>query len=173
MKKLVLIVACSLTISALAEDTCKNLKACADWATAKTGIKYELGKLEKRGLKIEKDLVLEEGDADLLFNFILQSNELLRLKRENGTYQVINAREMKDFQFPTVKAEEIPATLDYFMVEFSLSNKDRARNARVLLKKFLGKNGRMLEVADAPKLQIVETGIQLNAIRSMLTELNK
>jgi len=173
MKKLVLILVLIASAGVLAEDNCKTLKSCADWATGKTGIKYELGKFEKRGLKIDKEFSLADGDADFLFNYILQNNDLIRLKRENGSYQIINAREMKEFQFPVVKAEEIPSTLDYFSVEFVLASKERVSNARIILKKALGKNGRLLEVTDAPKLQVLETGLQLNAIKLMINELNK
>lgn len=173
MKRLFFISVLMMSASVFAEDNCKTLKACSEWATGKTGVKYDLGKLEKRSLKTEKDFSLNDGDADFLFNYILQSNDLVRIKRENGSYQVINTREMKDFQFPTVKPEEIPASLDYYSVEFSLSSKERVANARIILKKHLGKNGRMLEVSDSPKLQILETGVQLNAIRFVITELNK
>lgn len=173
MKRFVLIFALMLSAGIHAEDNCKNLKACSEWATGRTGVKYELGKFEKRSLKMDKDFSLADGDADFLFNYILQNNDLVRLKRDNGTYQIINAREMKDFQFPTVKAEEIPSTLDFFTAEFTLGSKERVSNARTILKKYLSKNGRLLEVSDAPKLQVLETGLQLNAIKLMINELNK
>lgn len=161
------------TTAIFAEDNCKTLKSCAEWVSGKTGVKYDLGKLEKRSLRLEKDFNMNVGDADFLFNYILQTNDMVRLKRESGQFQVINSREMKDFQFPAVKPEEIPATLDFYTVEFPMTNKERVANARIILKKQIGKHGRMLEVSDAPKLQILETGVQLNAIKVMITELNK
>lgn len=160
-------------MASASEGNCKTLKSCADWATDKTGTKYELGKWDKRSLKQEKDLSLNEGNADFLFNFILQSNDMLRIKRENGNYQIIAIRDMKDFQFPVVKIEEIPAGLDFYTAEFSLSNKEKLTNAKLILKKLLSKNGRMLEIADANKLQIIDNGFQLNSIKMMINELNK
>lgn len=156
-----------------AADSCKNLKSCAEWASGRTGAKYDLGKFEKRSLNLEKDFSFSEGDADFIFNFILQSNDLLRLKRDNGNYQVIAMREMKEFQFPTVKAEEIPASLDYYSTEFALSNKEKVKNAQIIIKKFLSKNGKVLEVADSPKLQVIDMGINLNAVKLIIAELNK
>lgn len=173
MKQFFLVLSLLLSSIAMAADNCKTLKACSDWASGKTGAKYELGKLEKRGLKVEKDFSLNDGDADFLFNYLLQSNDLVRLKRDAGSFQIINVREMKDFQFPSVKVEEIPASLDYFTVEFTLANKERVANARTILKKLLSKNGRLLEVSDAPKIQVVDTGFQLSAIKFMINELNK
>lgn len=173
MRQLFLVLSLLISSVVMAEDNCKTLKACTDWVSGKTGAKYELGKLEKRGLKVEKDFSLNNGDVDFLFNYILQSNDLIRLKRDSGSFQVINLREMKDFQFPSVKAEEVPASLDYFTVEFTLADKERVANARTILKKLLSKNGRVLEVSDAPKIQVVDTGFQLNAIKFMINELNK
>lgn len=173
MKKFCFIVALIFSTVIQAEENCKTLRACAEWATGKTGVKYDLGKLEKRSLRMEKDFNVNEGDADFLFNYILQTNDMVRLKRENAQYQVINSRDMKDFQFPALKPEEIPATLDFYTVDFPMTNKERVTNARIVLKKHIGKHGRMLEVSDSPKLQIVETGVQLNAIKVMINELNK
>lgn len=153
-------------------DSCKTLKSCSDWATNKTGVKYELGKLEKRSLKSEKEFNLGEGDTDFIFNFLLQSNDLVRLKRESG-YQVIAMKELKDFQFPTVPALEIPNSLDFYSTEFTLSNKEKVRNAILIIKKFTSKNGRVLEVADAPRIQVIDTGIHLNAIKLIINELAK
>lgn len=167
------LLAVSSAVMAADEANCKTLKACADWVSGKTGAKYELGKMEKRTLKMDKDFSMNDGDPDFIFNYIIQTNDLIRIKRENGAYQLIASREMKDYQFPVVKSEEIPASLDYFTAEFPLSNKERIANARLMLKKILSKNGRMLEVADAPKLQIIDTGFQLNVIKLMLNELNK
>jgi len=42
-----------------------------------------------------------------------------------------------------------------------------------ILKKFLSKNGRILEVTDAPKLQIVDTAASLLVIRQFAQDLNK
>jgi hypothetical protein len=162
----------SFTISA-AEENCKTVKSCSEWATFKTAKRYDLGKYERRSLKLEKDFSLKEGDADFIFNFILQSNDLVRLKRDNDSYQIIALKDIKDFQFPTVKAEEIPATMDYYTTEFSLGNAEKVKNALIILKKQMSKNTKILEVADAPKLQMVATGIELNAIKLIITELNK
>lgn len=80
---------------------------------------------------------------------------------------------LKDFQFPNVKVEEIPSSLDFYSAEFSLSNKDKVKNALLIIKKFLSKNGRVLEVADSPRIQVIDTGIHLNAIKLIINELNK
>lgn len=173
MKQILLISLFLCSFSIAAEDNCKTLKACADWASSKTGAKYDLGKWEKRSLKQDKDLSLNEGNADFIFNYILQTNDLFKVKRENGVYQIIAIRDMKDFQFPVVKTEEIPASLDFYTADFLLSNKEKVANAKLVLKKLLSKNGRMLEIADANKLQIVDNGFQLNMIKLMINELNK
>ncbi len=173
MKQFTIFLFFLVSFNLFAADSCKNLKVCTEWATSKTGIKYELGKFERRSLKLEKDFSFSEGDPDFIFNFILQSNDLLRLKRDNSGYQVIAMKDIKDFQLPSVKAEEIPASLDFFSTEFALANKEKVKNAQIIVKKFLSKNGKVLEIADAPKLQVIDTGIHLNAIKLIIAELNK
>lgn len=165
-----ILVATSLNL--MAEESCKTLKSCSEWASGKTGSKYDLGKLDRRSLKVEKNFNHNEGDPDFIFNFILQSNELVRIKRESG-FQIIAMKEIKDFQFPSVSALEIPSSLDFYSTEFSLSNKDKVKNALLVIKKFKSLNGRVLEVADSPKIQVIDTGIHLNAIKLIINELNK
>lgn len=143
------------------------------WATLKTGVRYEPNKFEKRNLKLEKDFNFKQGNSDVVFNYILQSNELIRLKRENNLYQIIAMKDLKDFQLPLTKAEEVPGNLDFFSTEFILTDKESVKNALIIIKKLLSKNGKMFEVADGPKIQIIDTGIHLNAIRLIIGELNK
>jgi hypothetical protein len=156
-----------------AEDICKNLKSCTEWVTDKTSAKYELGSLEKRSFNIEKGFTLTEGDPDFVFNFLLISNDLARVRRENGVFQIIQNRELKNFQFSLVKEDEIPNTLDYYSVEFSFSNKNKVKNAMQVFKKYLSKEGRLLEVSSATKILVTDIGVQLQALRSVAKELNK
>jgi hypothetical protein len=156
-----------------AEDICNNLKSCAAWASDKTSAQYELGTLEKRTLKSNKDFLLTEGNPDFLFNFPLLENGFARVKRENGAYQIIQTKELKNFQFSLVKIEEIPSTLDFYSVEFSFSNKSVVKNAMQVFKKYISKEGRLLEVSNANKILATDIGIHLQLLRSIAKELNK
>jgi hypothetical protein len=156
-----------------AEVICKDLKTCAEWAMDKTSTKYDLGTLAKRSMKVEKDFLISEGDPDFIFNFLLISNDFARIKRENGVYQVVTARDLKNFHFTQIKEEEIPNTLDFYSVEFTFSNKLKAKNAMQIFKKYISKEGRLLEVSEAPKILVTDIGIQLQALRSIAHELNK
>lgn len=160
------------SLNLFGDDSCKTLKSCSEWASNKTGVKYDLGKLDRRSLKLEKDFNQNEGDADFIFNYLLQSNDLVRIQRESG-FQVLPMKDLKDFQFPNVKIEAIPSTFDFYSAEFILSNKEKVKNALLIIKKFLSKNGRVLEVADSPRIQVIDTGIHLNAIKLIINEINK
>ena len=180
MKKSTLVlIALSMSLTSscalLASDdfNCKTIGNCAAWATHETSIHYQLDKFEKRTLKIDKDFNVKEGNVDFIFNYLLQSNDLVRLKRENALYQIIAMKDIKEFQFPSVKVEEIPASLDFYSVEFSLGNKEKVKNTQQVVKKYLSKNGRVLEVADSPKLQVIDSGVNLLTIKMLITELNK
>ena len=175
MKKILILILFTISIDLFAasvEDSCKILQACSDWVSNKTGAKYDLQKFDKRSLKLEKDFKLNEGDPDFLFNYILQSNDLVRIKRESG-FQIIAMKDLKDFQFPSINALEIPSNLDFYSVEFAFSNKEKVKNALLIIKKFLSKNGRVLEVANTPRIQVIDTGIHLNAIKLIVNELSK
>lgn len=172
MKHLLIFLLLAMGLNLYAQDSCKLVKDCSEWATNKTGVKYDLGKMDKRSIKFEKDFSLNEGDPDFVFNFLLQSSDLIRIKRESG-YQIMAMRDLKEFQFPSVKADQIPSSLDFFNVEFSFSNKEKVKNAQTIVKKFLSKNGKVLEIADSPKLSVIDTGINLNAIKLIVNELNK
>ncbi len=156
-----------------ADLTCKDLKTCAAWASEQTSVKYDLGTLEKRSLKFDKNFLLLEGDPDFLFNFLLTSNDLARIKRDGGIFQIVQNWELKNYQFPIVKMEEIPNSLDFYTVEFTFSSKNKVKNAMLVFKKYLSKEGRLLEVADSPKILVTEIGIQLQALRSIAIEINK
>ena len=161
------------TASFAAETQCKNMKACAVWAMDKTSVKYDLGTFEKRSLKIEKDFLLSEGDPDFIFTFLLLQNSYSRIKREDGVYQVIQIRELKNYQFPLLKEDAIPNSLDFYSVEFTFSNKNKVKNAMQILKKYISKEGRLLEAADSLKVLVTDSAIQLQALRAIAHELNK
>lgn len=157
-----------------AEDApCKVLKSCAEWANHKTGLVYNLGTLERRTLKMEKDFNINEGNPDLIFSYILGNNDLIRVKRENGTYDIQPIRNLKNFEFPKIKDIELVPNLDFYTMEFALTNKDKVKNAMTILKKFISKNGRLLESTDGTKVTVTESGVQLILIRSIVNELNK
>lgn len=172
MKEFIVFIIFAINFTAFAAESCKTLKACSEWATNRTASQYELGKYEKRSIKFEKDFVLTEGDADFMFNYLLHANDLARIKRENG-FQVIALKDLKDFQFPSIKESEIPATLDFYSTEFSLGNKEKVKNAVALIKKFKSTYGRVLEVAEGPKVVVIDTGIHLNIIKQIIEQLNK
>ncbi len=156
-----------------AEEQCNTLKDCAKWAMDKTSAKYELGNLGKRSIKLNKDFLLSGGDPDFIFSFLLIQNDFYRVKRENGAYQIILARDLKNFQFPQIIESEIPATFDFYSVEFSFANKVIVKNAMQVFKKYISKEGRLLEVANASKIIVTESGIVLQSLRAMAKELNK
>lgn len=164
---LTIFIVSTLNVLASAPD-CKTLKSCATWASDKTGINYQLGNLEKRSLKLEKDFNLEEGNPDLLFSFILNQNEYIRIKRDPRHYDIIPQRELKNFTFPKIKFEQVLANSDYITMEFQFASKAQTKNIITILKKFISKNGNATEIPDENKVIITETGYQMIAIKSLI-----
>ncbi len=174
MRKYLILCLMLASIQLKAEDApCKILNTCAEWANSKTGNVYNLGIFAKRTLRIEKDFNINEGNPDLIFSYILGNNDFIRVKRENGTFDIMPIRNLKNFEFPKVKEIELVPNLDFYTVEFTLSNKEKVKNAMTILKKFISKNGRLLETTDGTKISVTETGVQLILIKSLIAELNK
>ena len=46
-------------------------------------------------MKIEKDFSFKEGNPDCIFNYLLQANYLVRVKRENSMYQIVVKKDIK------------------------------------------------------------------------------
>jgi hypothetical protein len=155
-----------------ADIVCKNLKSCTEWVSSKTGKTYNLGKLEKRSLKVEKDLILTDGDPDTLFNFILSQSEMARVLRDNGSYEIISLRDIRDFTFPIIKAEGLKPSFDIFALEFNFSNKNKVKNAMIIFKKLISKNGRVVEATDGTKVFVTDTANQLLMFKNIADELN-
>jgi hypothetical protein len=76
---------------------------------------------------MEKDFNINEGNPDLIFSYILGNNDLIRVKRENGTYDILPIRNLKNFEFPKIKEIELVPSLDFYTMEFSLSNKEKVK----------------------------------------------
>jgi type II secretory pathway component GspD/PulD (secretin) len=154
-----------------AGDVCKNLKSCAEWAQKSTGVTYILSKNERKSLKIEKDFDLSEGAADIIFSYILFENDLTKLKRENGSYEIVSVRDVKNFTFPILKIEEVTANFDFYAIEFSFDSKIKLKNAAIIARKLISKNARVVESADGTKLFVTDTGGQLHFIKSILSQI--
>ncbi len=155
------------------ETVCKNLKQCVEWVSAKTSMKYKTGDLDRRSLKVEKELQTEGGDADFLFNYVLTQNDLFRVKIASDQYEILPMREFKGIHFQKPAKNDEISLLDFYTVEIEFQNKEKLKNATTILKKYLTKNGKIFEVAGANRLLVSDVGVQLYLIRLMANELNR
>lgn len=169
---LVVFIASNVTYAQVkAGDVCKNLKSCADWAQKSTGATYILSKNERKSLKIDKEFDLSEGGADIIFSYILFENDLTKLKRENGSYEIVAIRDVKNFTFPILKIEEVVPNFDFYAIEFSFDSKIKLKNAALIARKLISKNARVVESADGTKLFVTDTGGQLHFIKNVLSQI--
>lgn len=171
---LVLVLASNGIMAQLSADSvCKNLKSCSEWMSKKTGVIFDLGKMERRSLKTEKDFDLSEGDPETLFSYILSQSDMTKIKRDSGAYEVIALREIKDFTFPVLKNEEIRPSYDIQATEFVFSNNIKLKNAVLMIKKLISKNGRVVQASEGNRIFVTDTGFQLIMFKNLISELNK
>jgi type II secretory pathway component GspD/PulD (secretin) len=175
MRKLIFLIFVCVSFCIFADESpfCKDLKTCAEWAASKTGLQYTLGNLGKRSIKLDKGFNLSEGDPDFIFSYILVQNDFARVKKDNGSYEVVAIRELKDYQFPKPAGDEIIQNLDYYSFEIKFSNHEKVKNAMQILKKYLSKNGKILEIAGADKVVITDMGIQLFLLKHLANDINR
>ncbi len=162
-----------LTISVFAKDECKQLKSCADYVTILTGSKYELGKFEKKSLKVDQNLKLTNGNAEQLFVYILEQNNFFRVATSDGKYRILDKKEFQSIQFPKVMNGQIQFTLDFFTFEYTIKNSPLKDMLISIAKKNISKNGRVLENAGDDVITLVDSGANLNKIVGLLNELDK
>lgn len=167
-------VLCLLAFNIQAEESrCKTVKTCIQWVSSKTGATYNPTKMDGRSLKTEKDLDLDSGDADALFGYLLNQSEMARVKRDNGSYDIVNARDLKEITFPIVKAENLQGNFDFTAMEFSYSNEKKAKNAMLVLKKYISKFGRIVQSSDGSKIFVTDTGYSLIGLKEIAESLNR
>ncbi len=158
---------------ALETSICKNLKSCAEWNQSKTGFIYNLGKLERRTMKVDKAFNLDEGNPDLLFTFILLESDMTRIKRDNGTFEIVSLREVKNYSFPSLKPEEARLNFDFYNMSFTFNSKENAKNAASMMKKYSSKYGRVFEATEGNKVEVTDVGVVLGIFQQIASAINK
>ncbi len=160
-------------INAFAKDECKQLKSCADYVGVMSGAKYELGKFERKSLRTDAAIKITNANADQVFSYILEQNNLFRVQVQDKVYRIVDKREFETFQFPKVDTHNIRYTLDFVTYEFQVKDPSLKTMLMVIAKKQISKNGRVLENVGESKLTIVDYGANVLKIAGMLNELDK
>ncbi len=161
------------SFSIIAKDECKQLKSCADYVTILTGSKYDLGKFEKKSLRVDQNLKLTNGNAEQLFVYILEQNNFFRVATSDGRFRILDKKEFQSIQFPKVISGQIQFTLDFFTFEYAIKNPPLKDMLISIAKKNISKNGRVLENAGDDIITLVDSGANLNKITGLLNELDK
>lgn len=157
----------------LAKDECKQLKSCAEYVGLLTGAKYDLGKFEKKSLRINSTLKMTNGNAEQVFLFILEENNLFRVMVQKDNYRVVDKKEFSLFQFPKAEASNLRYTFEFVTYEYAVKDPDLKLMLMGIAKKQISKNGRVLENIGESKLTIVDNGANVLKISGMLNELDR
>lgn len=161
------------SFSTFSKDECKQLKSCADYVGVLTGSKYDLGKFAKKSLRVDPAIKLTNGNADQLFAYILEQNNLFRVTTASGTYRVMDKREFQSFQFPKVEGEFVRYTLDFVSYEYNVKVADLKDMLLAVAKKNVTKNGRVLENVGDNKITLVDNGANINKLVGLFSELDR
>lgn len=161
-----------LSFNTLALGECKQLKTCAEFVGLQTGVKYDLGKFEKKSLRQEPQFKMTSANADQLFVYLLEQNNLFRVATADGNYRILDRKEFQSFQFPRVQAP-VKFSFDFVTYEYEVKVTDLKSMLMVLAKKNLSKNGRVLENVGENKITIVDNGANINKLIGLFQEIDK
>lgn len=162
-----------LQTSVWAKDECKQLKSCAEFVGLMTGAKYDLGKFEKKSLRSDPNLKMTNGNAEQVFLYILEQNNLFRVATQDNHFRIVDKKEFNLFQFPKVETANIRHTLDFVTYEYVVKDPTLKLMLMGIAKKQISKNGRVLENIGESKLTLVDNGANVLKIVGMLNELDR
>lgn len=157
----------------LAKDECKQLKPCAEFVGLMTGSKYDLGKFEKKSLRTDPTIKMTNGNAEQIFVYILEQNNLFRVATTEGNYRVVDKKEFESFQFPKASGNNVRYTLDFVTYEYSVLVPELKAMLIAMAKKNISKNGRVLENVGDNKIILVDSGANINKLVGLFSELDK
>lgn len=160
------------SFNSFALGECKLLKTCADYVALQTGAKYELGKFEKKSLRVEQQFKMTSANADQLFVYLLEQNNLFRVATADGNYRILDRKEFQSFQFPRVQLP-VKFSFDFVTFEYEVKVADLKSMLMVLAKKNLSKNGRVLENVGENKITIVDNGANVNKLIGLFQEIDR
>jgi len=161
------------SFNSLALGECKQLKTCADYVALQTGVKYDLGKFEKKSLRVEQQFKMTSANADQLFVYLLEQNNLFRVATADGNYRILDRKEFQSFQFPKIDVQNLKFSFDFYTFEYSIKTEDSKSMLLMIAKKMISKNGRVLENVGENKITLVENGANLHRIIGVFNELDK
>ena len=138
-----------------------------------TGAKYDLGKFEKKSLRSDPNLKMTSGNAEQVFLYILEQNNLFRVATQDNHFRIVDKKEFNLFQFPKVETANIRHTLDFVTYEYVVKDPTLKLMLMGIAKKQISKNGRVLENIGESKLTLVDNGANVLKIVGMLNELDR
>lgn len=174
MKKTLFITLCWIfSFNSFALGECKQLKTCAEYVGMQTSVKYDLGKFEKKSLKMEPQFKMTSANADQLFVYLLEQNNLFRVATTDGNYRILDRKEFQSYQFPKIDAQNLKFSFDFYTFEYAIKTTDLKSMLLTIAKKMISKNGRVLENVGENKITIVESGANIHRIIGVFTELDR
>lgn len=159
--------------TAFAKDECKQLRSCADFVGVMTGTKYDLGKFEKRSLRNDPSIKMTKGNAEQVFLYILEQNNLFRVATQDNGFKIVDKKEFETFQFPRTEAGNVKYTFDFVTYEYAVKDPSLKTMLMTIAKKMISKNGRVLENIGENKLTLVDSGANINKLHGILNELDR
>ncbi len=173
MKTLYIITLLIFSTIVSAKEECKQLKSCAEYIGVMTNVKYDLGILEKKTLRKEPSIKMTNSNAEQVFGFILEQNNLFRVRLPDGGFKIIEKKEFDAFKFPKITPNELKATFDYFSFEYDLKNTDIKEMLLLVAKKLVSKNGKVQENAGENRITVIDNGANLVKIAGIFSELDR
>ncbi|OUR98669.1 hypothetical protein A9Q84_04430 [Halobacteriovorax marinus] len=161
----------------LHKSQCSTISKCVEVISKITGDKY----FSSESLKGEATLInlkIDRDNADLILSSLLNDSGYTRIKEGDGTYKIINARDIRYTAVPLVSADRdnpprLPSSYDYHMMEYKLKFPESSKIITRNLRPFLSRYGRVVSPNGIDRIIVQDTAKNLNRVHSLIVKLDQ
>lgn len=155
--------------------SCKDVKSCIELTAKLTGDQYLMDKDVKGVLDHSKAFDINKDNANFYLSYILNLAGYTRVKLNDNTWSVINARDIR-YQAVTKLTygkDPIPNDYDHYMVSIKLKNPYLTSEVTRNFRPFMSRYGRIIDLKDPGMIIINDTGKNIQRLVSLINEMDK
>ena len=155
---------------------CTDLVKCVELVSKLSGKKYIYDKEIKGGINSTSNVQINAENADVLFTRILNLNGYVRIPTAiKDTYSIAFLADIRYETLPTIMVDmQTPPTLpqndDYYLMTYNFKNYNngQVRDTTNLLRPFMSRYGRVIELKTKGALIIQENASKLNQLYDII-----
>ena len=157
-------------------EECADLVKCVELVSKISGKKYIYDKEIKGGIHSSSNIQLNAENAEVLFTRILNLNGYVRIPTAiKDTYSISALADIRYETLPTINVDmqtppSLPQNDDYYLMTYNFKNYNngQVRETTNLLRPFMSRYGRVIELKTKGALIIQENASKLNQLYDII-----